>query len=229
MTFVQISDDEEADWSHIVRLNEVDSKSGLRLCPKLTADHFSLPFGKKMRVSLAVQTLSKSVSAALLTYVDNGQLPVELKTTAQFVEKVDHMWNLMNCHTYRSDNTDEMVSFDAFLRWVEKWTFTNNEGKTKSILPFKKCLLITLASMAEMFRDLLICRGHQTLSARRFNQDSLENLFSLLRRDRGGFNSNPELSKVLQNLRIASTVNILNIDRRTNCENSPEQLLLDSG
>lgn len=88
--------------------------------------------------------------------------------------------------------------------------------------------MITLSSLSSLFRQLLD-EGHESLSSRRFNQDSLENFFALLRRDRGGFNSNPELTKVLQNLRITATANIIASNGRENCENSNEILFVDPG
>lgn len=212
-----------------MKLYDVDCRSALRMCPKLTDNHFVLPFGKKMKVSYAVQVLSNSVRVGLEALVISKLLPIEAQNTAQFVQQVDQLWNLMNCHTFNANNIEEIQEIDAFKTWIEKWTFINNEGKIKESLPFKKCFLITLASLAALLRELLTKDGHQSLCSRRINQDSLENTFSEIRQDRGGFDSNPELQKATQNLSIVSSANLLARNVTTNCENSGEYLFLDKG
>lgn len=225
---IQFSGTERAKWNHIFRLHEVDSQSDLRLCPKLTTDHFILPFGKKMRVSMAIEVLSNSVSAALKTYAASNQLPDDVLATAKFVQKVDCLWNYVNCRTFKPENVDDISYFDDSRKWIEKWVFVSDHGQVKDTLPFKKCFLITLASLSALFRELLLLRGHQKLSSRRCNQDSLENTFAEIRHDRGGFDSNPEVSKAIDNLRIASSANLM-AKKTANCENSHEYLFLGAG
>jgi len=191
-------------------------------------DHFELPFGKKMRVSLAVQVLSRSVGAAIQTYILEKKLKSDAQETAHFVKKVNEMWDLLNGHTFLSESTQEISKFDDYQEWIKNWRFIDINGRVKETLPFKKALLITLSGFAGLFHDL-VHRGHKSISSRRFNQDCVENLFSTLRRDRGGFNSNPEVMKALQVLRFASSTNILHVNATSNCNNTGDNLLLDLG
>lgn len=209
-------------------LFDADNQSSLKICPKLSNDHFVLPFGKKMKVSLAVQIFSRSVATGLQIYAHDGILPEEVNETAHFVKQIDELWNLLNSSTYSAEKLDDITKFRTFIQWIEKWSFVNQEGLTKDKLPFKKCLLITLSSFSLMMLELLTQRRHQLLSARRFNQDSLENTFAMIRHDRGGFNSNPELSKALQCLRIVSSAKLI-LKNNTNCETLHEDFIFDFG
>ncbi len=60
----------------------------IRLCPKLTNNHYELPFGYTMKVWLAAELLSHSVDAALKTLVNEGILTdEEVDGTVEFVFK----------------------------------------------------------------------------------------------------------------------------------------------
>ncbi len=52
-------------WGHIAKLYFSDLDCGLHQLPKLTVDHIDLKSFSKMKVSLAVQVMSKTVSLAL--------------------------------------------------------------------------------------------------------------------------------------------------------------------
>lgn len=180
-----------------------------------------------MRVSLAVQVLSRSVASALYTYVYNGQMSHETEQTAKFVQMIDDLWNLMNYRVFDTQRINEIDRFDEFSLWIQNWEFVTEPGQKKGNIHFKKCLLVTLASFTQLFREILNKYTHLRLYSRRFNQDCLENTFSQLRHDRGGFNSNPDVWKTLQSLRIVSSANVVRNITSKNCEDSDESLLVD--
>jgi hypothetical protein len=64
-----------ASWRDITAIYEFDSKNSIRCCPKLTNTHISPNGFQRMKVKLATQVMSHTVSAAMLMAVSGGLLP----------------------------------------------------------------------------------------------------------------------------------------------------------
>lgn len=93
----------QINWKHIVQLNDIQIKDGLHAANKLTDKHVHFD-SQKMKVSLAAQTLSRSVTVALRTLRDLGYPQFEhCEATAEFIEVVLYANMVMN----------EMLSFNA--------------------------------------------------------------------------------------------------------------------
>ena len=75
----------ELIWSHIAQLYHSDVEQALHQLPKLTPDHINLTSFSKMKVSLAVQVLSKTVALGLRRHYPDGQAD----ETAKFCEMVN--------------------------------------------------------------------------------------------------------------------------------------------
>ena len=56
-------------WKHISQFYELDKLHTIRMAPKLTDKHILLPAFSKMRVSLAAQVFSHTVSAGKFFYL----------------------------------------------------------------------------------------------------------------------------------------------------------------
>ena len=78
-------------WDHINQFYQIDSSTPIRMAPKLTNRHITLPAFANLNVALAVQVLSRTVAAGISSMVRSGELPVEASATSQFV------FSLMNC------------------------------------------------------------------------------------------------------------------------------------
>ena len=79
----------KASWSHIEKLHEIDTKNSLRLCPKLTDKHIhGLKFGSSMKVILAAQVLSHSVSSGFLYVKSYNLMDGDILTTVAFCKKI---------------------------------------------------------------------------------------------------------------------------------------------
>ena len=78
-------------WQHIAQLFYEDLDSGLKLLPKLTYDHINLNSYSVMRVNLAAQVLSASVSAVLKSFG-----PPESHGTATLCEMIDKFFDCLN-------------------------------------------------------------------------------------------------------------------------------------
>ena len=189
-------------WKYIMTLYDLDStaKIGLRLAPKLTKKHIDLPAFSKIKVSRAAQIFSYTTAAALTTYMCSGKLPHEAIHTANFLRQMDQLFDCFNVNTVRNSK--------LFRRAIRAdsphWEFL---AECKSMLAKMEVLnsrgrVVNISGWQQNINALtLLRRGLQSdppsdfgsvhyLLTRRVNQDSLENLFSVVRQ-RGGFRDNP--------------------------------------
>ena len=78
-------------WQHIVQMFYQDLESGLKLLPRITADHIKLNAYSTMRVNLAAQVLSSSVSAVLTAFGTP-----DTAGTAKLCKMVDSFFDCLN-------------------------------------------------------------------------------------------------------------------------------------
>ena len=79
--------------------------------------------------------------------------------------------------------------------------------------------------MEQLVNDM----NYKYVCTRRFTQDCVENLFSVIRRDKGGFNSHPEASKAIQALRFICCEKLIQSSKLANCEEDGDCILLKIG
>ena len=76
------------NWKYIIHLNDVQMKDGLHAANKITHKHVHFD-NQKMKVSLAAQTLSRSVTVALRALRDFGYSQFQhCEATAEFIEVI---------------------------------------------------------------------------------------------------------------------------------------------
>ena len=76
------------NWKYIIQLNDVQMKDGLHAANKITLKHVHFD-NQRMKVSLAAQTLSRSVTVALRTLRDLGYSQFkDCEATAEFIEVI---------------------------------------------------------------------------------------------------------------------------------------------
>ena len=120
-----------------------------------------------MRVSLAVQVLSHSVGAGLRTYVGKDRLPQTALQTADFVERVNDLFDVGNSRTIQDGGSKSPITADSLqrvvsrlqidLKWVQDWRFEDqrtDDATIRNSLPFQKGLLITLSSLCRLAKRL---------------------------------------------------------------------------
>lgn len=83
-------------WQHITSLFFQDIDNGLKLLPRLTYEHINLNSYSVMRVNLAAQVLSASVSSVLKEFG-----PPEAAATAKLCEMVDRVFDCLNVRSRR--------------------------------------------------------------------------------------------------------------------------------
>ncbi|KAG5261663.1 hypothetical protein AALO_G00286940 [Alosa alosa] len=120
-------------WNHITKFYELDKLHPIRMAPKLTERHIHLPAFSKMRVSLATQVFSHTVSAGISAMVTLQRLPAEAKHTADFVAKVNRLFDVLNSRSVKDSNpwrrplgagNQEKENFlGECINWVAGWQF----------------------------------------------------------------------------------------------------------
>ncbi|XP_049766389.1 uncharacterized protein LOC126095675 [Schistocerca cancellata] len=104
-----------------------------------------------MKVKVAAAQMSHTVAAAIETYVSTHTLPSEAIHTAEFVEKVDNLFDSLN----------------------------SNEQYPRDGKQFR-CWQIALRSITFLWKTLKVV-GFKYLNLKAFNQDALENFFCCIR------------------------------------------------
>ena len=89
-------------WDHINKFYEIDSSTPIRMAPKLTKRHITLPAFANLSVALAVQVMSRTVAAGIASMVRSGEMPVQATATSQFVADFDELFDCFNSRSSRS-------------------------------------------------------------------------------------------------------------------------------
>ena len=89
-------------WQYIVQFYTFDKANNIRMAPKLSEKHVTLPPFTAMRVNLAAQVMSHSVAAGLSTLSHANKLPADAEHTAQFIENFDQLFNAFNSGSLKS-------------------------------------------------------------------------------------------------------------------------------
>ncbi|KAG8174818.1 hypothetical protein JTE90_002579 [Oedothorax gibbosus] len=123
-----------AEWNHVVTLYETDSKKVYRSCPRLTDKHVYVSGLLKLNVKLAAQVLSNSVAAALCLYQSTGLLGSTVGHTAEFVGKMDKLFDSLNSRTKFSskplggaltDTSGHLEFWQSSAKFIQSWWFQN--------------------------------------------------------------------------------------------------------
>lgn len=228
-------DGKRISWDFIKQLYDDQKDKNLRLIPKITECHIEPNNFKKMRVKYAVQILSHTVSAALHTYIDSGKLPEEARSTANFIESMNNLFDVLNSSRVKVKNkfktafklteAQEKVLVEAENMFAtikainKKKTGKDNTKRIKSFINFQ----ISIQAI-KMFRDLKEI-GFKYIFTRRLNQDVLENFFGLIRQQ-GGSCTEPTPIQFRRAFSKLFFCNMLKNSPDANCELDICQILL---
>ena len=197
-------------WEHISKMYFADLDCGLHQLPKLSVDHILLKSYSKMKVKLAVQVLSKTVSLALKRHYATG----EADETAKLCEMVNNFFDCLNVrsmHEYERKRNQLLAPYrsrddprfewleNVFLKYLTDWfqstqarpgLFTSDQRAQMFLsLQTYKGLQITVKSMIKVVQFLL-AEGLQCVLTERFCQDDLEEYFGF-QRAQGRRSENP--------------------------------------
>lgn len=187
------ADGQSVKWAYIQALDALQREEGLRLGNKLTKTHIQWP-KQKMKVRLAVQTLSASVADALDFCEQVLKLPHfrGAGATAKFVRLFEHLFNILNSRSpfaksykapLRAQNESCWRKFfceaRAYIKALKEPTgrLVLEGVKKTAFLGFLLCT----QSTENIFEELVHRGPLKSLPTRRLSQDHAETLFWLLK------------------------------------------------
>jgi len=136
------------------------------------------------------------VAAGINTLICTHQLQPEAKSTADFIEKVDSLFDMLNSTkpfgekparcaiTANNDVADQLLRMKD---WIGHWKFQG--VRSMSAIKCVWGLQTTISSIVALSHDLL-SEGFRFVCTARFNQDCIENFFAGIR-NKQGWNENP--------------------------------------
>lgn len=185
-------------WKYIAAFYESDSKRSIRMAPRLTKKHLDLPPFAAMRVCLAAQVLSHTVAAGICTYIDLSKMPDEAIHTAEFVKLIDGLFDSFNSRfcfdkkmLRRPISAKSDTSHWPHLHDCEQQLKSLKVAGSKAAIPCLSGWLMNINALKLLWEILKSEYNFSFLLTSRLNQDSLENLFSVIR-GRGGHRDNPD-------------------------------------
>jgi len=93
-------DNKIADWKYIESIYHSEKDNINKLAPKLTKSHIYSLRTEKMKVKLATQVLSHSVSATINFSVTSGNLSHNALGTAEYILNFDQLFDTFNSSTF---------------------------------------------------------------------------------------------------------------------------------
>ena len=191
-------------FKHIADMFYHDQNFALHRLPKLTLDHVLLTSYSKMKVKLAIQVLSRTVSTCLLECDDPSVVG-----TAMFCQMINDFFDCCNVRStteherkrndrikpYESADDERFVWMkDTFMKYFDSWkaSIKQREG-TFTPLEREKMFLshqtyqgfkISVHSHIEAIKFLL-SQGFKYVLSERFMQDVIEDYFGHQRTQRG--------------------------------------------
>lgn len=216
-------------WSHIEMFYRFDSQNPVRMAPKLSRKHIDPPPFAKMSVKLAAQVLSHSVAAGVSTLVQVGVLPQSAIATANFIEKIDSLFNAFNSSGSKKSQSmrhafHEKSGHKTFLEETHEWLKSVRPRSGRS-LPCLSGWIMSINSLLSLWKELHETHGVQFLCTNRLNQDAVENLFSCIR-GKGGYRYNPDAQQFRQALRATMIDTIMTHSNSSNCIEDIDTFLL---
>lgn len=207
---------DKIEWDYIEKLHALQNEKGLHFANKLARKHIEW-VRQKMKVNLAVQTLSNSVADAL-EYLENKKVEGFLGCgpTVRFIRTFNKLFDVGNSKTkyakkYKKpiyETTEEIyfTFFEEAEKYLRNLKIKNKPRKNRKgvLLPPRYQLilqtqsktgflgfLIGIKNFRDMYNDLVKDQKIiDYLSTYKLSQDHLETFFSAIR-SRGGFNNNP--------------------------------------
>lgn len=196
------------DWNLLELLEKKQHTENFNFCNKLTERHINWQ-QKPMNVKLAVQTISKSVSDALVQLYRDGYEDFESALgTAKFLLMFNDAFDVMNIaendptdnrykHPICEATADTIFAFlDEFKEYIEQIQIENEGGTSRkpminstSGMGFKG-FAINVTSLKGIYHDFIQNGPLKYFYTMQMCQDHLESTFSLIRNQQGR-NTNP--------------------------------------
>ena len=183
-------------WTHISSAFYQDQENGLHLMPRLSVEHIELNSYSVMRVGLAAQVLSKTVSTVLQKFFGESS-----NATADFCENINKFFDCFNVRSpkegalnrnqylkpYKSDTDDRFRWLEEeFLGYLQDWKASietregnyNDSAKAKMFISWQtyEGLKISIYSLIGVTKFLL-ANGVEYVLTNKLCQDPVEEYF----------------------------------------------------
>ncbi|XP_063629718.1 uncharacterized protein LOC134801117 [Cydia splendana] len=231
-------DIKKGKWKHLIELEE-KNRNTLHFM-KISKRAVLPKYKSKMKVKLAAQILSNTVSAILKLQAESvdDTAKNELMQTAEVIEDLDQLFDCTNGPASYKDikkNKRENVSKKSFHH--NKWRTYKEKLKSLKFLKAGnnvtlknvRCVkgyIISISSLQDIW-DFVNARGMKYLNLRQLNQDSLENLFGLIRQH-SPTNRNPTCYHFGSALKSSILTRLSSPALRgANCEQDDNRIIFD--
>ena len=220
---------EKISWEFVKALYRTQQKDILHLGNKLKTKHIQW-YNYKMKVSVAAQTLSHSVSAAI-TFLRNLKLQEfkDSRATSDFILLMNNIFDILNSKSKFGKNYKAPITIDNFLGIEghiqnaievlkslkdEKGIFLKDGPRRVFVIGF----CISSQSILEISRKLLnrSSKPFNYILTYRFSQDQLEMYFAKIR-SRFGWNNNPTTLQLKYAIRQLLLRNKIESPSTANC------------
>jgi hypothetical protein len=178
------------------------------------------------------------VDAGISTCIEGKLMPAEAIETVEFIEKMDKLFDILNSRKKTADKmqrnalqnpakgTSAIADLLELKLWIQGWSFDGvpNIERIASHWGF----ISSITSIVELSRDLF-AEGFAYICTARFNQDCIENFFSIIR-GKNGWTDNPtpvQFCSAFKNSVVLGALEPANT-KSTNCENDTDLTLLSA-
>ena len=221
-------------WEYVLALHRIQQKDVLHLGNKLTAKHVKWQ-NLKMKVSVAAQTLSHSVSSAI-TFLRNLNLPEfkDSRPTSDFILLMNDIFDILNSKSKFGKGTkapitaENLLDKEACLRHGIETLQSLKDTAGMPLIKGQRKLFIVGFSVSALsilaISKLLLERSdlpYEYILTYRFSQDQLEMYFAKIR-SRFGWNNNPTALQFKYALRALFQKNKIESPSTANCINVTE-------
>ncbi|CAL8068799.1 unnamed protein product [Orchesella dallaii] len=145
-------------WSHLSSFYSKDKRVTSRMAPRLTDSHIYLKDYSKMKVKLATQLFSHSVYAGIMTMCRKKILKEEFKMTADFVKRIDEVFDFLNMSSLYNDKWGRCAAYfysnlfklDEYMQFFESISIPTMHKEAD----FLKGLQLNLSGIKALAMDL---------------------------------------------------------------------------
>lgn len=196
----------EVKWEYFQKLLLYNDKTNFNITHKLTKEHINFQ-NKKMKVILAVQTLSNSTANAMKLLKEKGYLDFAgADATIDFISLFNILFD--TCNSKNCENTNRFKNaiseknkrevfniFEQAKNKILEWKIKNDKGKLVPLVTSKNktgfCgYIITTSSIQRIYNDYVETGDIEYLPTYSLSQDPLEIFFGKIR-SHCGHNDNP--------------------------------------
>lgn len=231
-------------FQDVFKTYNIDSKSNMArgMC-KITRIHLNPNPFEKMSCKLAIQIFSNSVSAAIKTCLQTGELISETaKDTAEFLLEINNTFDACNSkHLYDNNPYRKPMSeknqhiFKQIKKTISTFQNAKKLGVNKKITvpPCFTGMIWSLNALINLYTteysDLKNissksdCKNFFLLT-NRLNQDPLENMFSIMRQ-KNGYTKNPSARMFRSCFANICSFSLMKASDECNCELDEDEFL----